>query len=160
MGDVADMMEKQMPFEDDKLNRLVIRAASSVCTAVSLEHQVRRAAVMKRAKLSFINNMGSSMAGIGFDMVSAVSNFFESVADYDEATVEDKVMMVQIWDAMANTSAVTAVVNFVKTEDGKKVKEEEKKKKEEEKKKREEEKKKEEEEKKKRRRRRESVRLV
>ena len=100
MGDVVDMMEKQMPFEDDKLNRLVFRAASSICTAMSLEHQVRRAAVMKRAKLSFINNMGSSMAGIGFDMVSAVSNFFESVADYDEATVRDKVMMGQIWDAI------------------------------------------------------------
>ena len=101
-ADIANQIEQPMTF-DSKLNRVGFRASSAIGLCMSLEHQCRRAVVMKRAKTSFMNNMEGVMAGIGTQMVIAVSNFFESIADYNETTAKDKVMMGQIWDAIPPT---------------------------------------------------------
>ena len=95
-ADIANMIESPMPF-DNKLNRIVSRASSAIGLCMSLEHQCRRAVVMKRAKASFTDNMGGGMIGIGNEMVTAVSNFFESVVDYDEATAVDASMVRSSW---------------------------------------------------------------
>ena len=120
-------------FNQSKLTNIASRASSFMSTAMSLEHLGRRAALMKRAKALFTNNMTGPMNGISFALVSALSAFFESVVDYDSDTAGDADAMGKIWDVMANMPAVAEVVNFNKTEEGKRVTEEEKARKEEEK---------------------------
>ena len=127
---VAKMMDAA---NKEKLKRIAARAASFMSTAISLEHQTRRAAVMRRAKDNFTGNMTKPMAGISIPVGNAMSSFFESVVDYDPDTAMDAKAMGEIWDTMANMPAVADVVNFNKTEEGKRAMEEEKTQKQEEK---------------------------
>ena len=98
---VTDVAKMMAASNENKIKKIVFRASNLMRVVLPLEHQCRRAAVMKRGKTCFMNQMQSTMIGIQFDVANAVSDFFESVLDYDAETVENQEEMAKIWDSMA-----------------------------------------------------------